>query len=106
MGAEAIAKGMVTKRPVAYLQRNPDQVKLLADYWNNVQRVLTLNLLKLPTEENIVVRAQKERDAAGLLTTDSVIVAAMREYGVTMIATGDKLFDSVAGILVFAPTDI
>lgn len=106
MGAEAIAKNMSARKPIAYLQKNPDQVKLLADYWVNTQRVLALNLLKLPTEENIVVRAQQERDSAGLLTTDSVIVAAMREYGVTMIATGDKQFDSVAGISVFTPTDI
>jgi predicted nucleic acid-binding protein len=43
---------------------------------------------------------------AGLLTNDSIIVAAMREYGITNIATHDALFDTVAGITVFSPTDL
>jgi predicted nucleic acid-binding protein len=57
-------------------------------------------------EQDIVLEAQTERVNAGLLTNDSVIVAAMREYGISRIATNDKQFDPVAGITVFSPTDL
>jgi predicted nucleic acid-binding protein len=57
-------------------------------------------------EEDIARGAQTERVNAGLLTNDSIIVAAMREYGITHIATSDALFDTVAGITVFSPTDL
>jgi len=42
----------------------------------------------------------------GLLTNDSILVAAMREYGIFQIATNDRVFDTVAGITVFSPTDV
>ena len=89
-----------------YLAKHPEQVKLLSDYWTNTKRLLALNILFLEMEEDIVVGAQTERANAGLLTNDSIIVAAMREYGITRIATNDKLFETVVGISVFAPTDI
>jgi predicted nucleic acid-binding protein len=57
-------------------------------------------------ELNILMNAQAERIATGLLTNDSIIVGAMREYGISNVATSDKAFDSVAGVTVFAPTDV
>jgi predicted nucleic acid-binding protein len=57
-------------------------------------------------EQDIVVGAQTERVNSGLLTNDSIIVAAMREYGVSRIATNDSQFDTVPGISVFSPTDV
>jgi predicted nucleic acid-binding protein len=81
-------------------------VKVLSSYWANTQRLLALNIVFLPMEEDIVVRAQPERASAGLLTNDSIIVAAMREYGILQIATNDRQFDNVLGLSVFSPTDI
>jgi predicted nucleic acid-binding protein len=108
MRAEAKAKGLftATEKGVKYLSKHPEQVKGLSDYWVNTQKVLALNLVLLPCEDNIVVGAQKERVDAGLLTNDSVIVAAMREYGISKIATRDAIFDSVTGLSVFSPTDV
>ncbi len=109
MLAEATQKGVFAGKPergAKYLAKHPEDVKLLADYWTNAQRLLALNLLFLPTDQNVVNKAQGERVAAGLLTNDSIIVAAMREYGISRIATNDALFDTVAGISVFSPTDV
>lgn len=50
--------------------------------------------------------AQKVRVESGLLTNDSVIVAAMHEFGISKIATNDGMFDAVIGLSVFRPTDI
>jgi len=108
MRAEAKAKGFFTaqEKGAKYLSRHPETVRNLIDYWANTQRVLALNLIVLPGEEKIVLGAQRARTEAGLLTNDSVIVAAMREYGISRIATNDHAFDSVNGLAVFAPTDV
>jgi len=109
MIAEATQKGVFTGKPergAKYLAKHPAEVIALSDYWSNTQRLLALNLLVLPMEQAIVIRAQAERTNAGLLTNDSIIVAAMREYGISRIATNDQQFDTVAGIIVFSPTDI
>ena len=89
-----------------YLSEHPEVVRRLTSYWANTQRLLDLNLLFVPLEINIVTGAQPERVNAGLLTNDSMIVAAMREYGISRIATNDRQFDAIAGITVFSPTDI
>ena len=94
MRAEAKAKGLFTaqEKGSRYFSRHPEDVKRLTDYWTNTQRILALNLVFLPSEEKIVIGAQRARVEAGLLTNDSVIVAAMREYGISNIATNDGGF--------------
>lgn len=106
MIAEGQTKGWYTSKGVKYLENHPEQVKTLSDYWRNTERLLALNIVFLPMEKTIVVGAQAERANAGLLTNDSIIVATMREYGISRIATRDNHFDSVGGILVFSPTDV
>jgi predicted nucleic acid-binding protein len=106
MLAETKSKGLVASKVWKYLSEHPGVVKQLTDYWINTQRILALNLVFLPGEEKIVIGAQSARVEAGLLTNDSVIVAAMREYGISNIATSDALFGSVIGLSVFSPTDL
>lgn len=89
-----------------FLEKNPDEVKKLTAYWTDTERILALNLIFLPCEEKIVVGAHKVRIQSGLLTNDSVIVATMREYGISNLATHDAGFDSVPGLSVFQPDDI
>lgn len=106
MKAEAIAKRLCSTQAMRYLSEHPEKVKLLRDYWINTRRLLALNLLFVPLELEIIEAAQRERVAAGLLTNDSVIVSAMRSYGIVRIATRDQQFDSVDQITVFSPSDI
>lgn len=108
MRAEARAKGLFTaeEKGYKYLSKHPEDVKRLADYWANTRRILALNLVFLPGEEKIVFGAQQARVEAGLLTNDSVIVGAMREYGISKIATSDAIFAAVNGLSVFSPTDL
>ena len=106
MIAEARSKGFATAKARKYLSDHPEAVKQLTDYWVNTQRILALNLVLLPGEEKIVIGAQRVRAEAGLLTNDSVIVAAMREYGIFNIATSDAMFGNVNGLSVFSPTDL
>jgi len=109
MLAEARATGQIPagqNNPARYLKNHPAIIRALRDYWTNLQRVFSLNLLILENEETILRSAQTERENTGLLTIDSVIVASMREYGIPVLATNDTDFDRVNGIQVFRPTDL
>jgi len=106
MLAEAKAKKLSMGKPREYLAKNPNEVRKLTSYWANTERVLALNLIFLPCEEEILIGAQRVRLQSGLLTNDSVIVSTMREYGISKIATNDALFDSVLGVSVFRPDDV
>ncbi|MGH7933093.1 MAG: type II toxin-antitoxin system VapC family toxin [Candidatus Binataceae bacterium] len=65
-----------------------------------------MNLLFIPLDEQILRTAYGERQAAGLLTNDSMIVSSMRFLGVSNLASADADFDRVAGITVFGPSDL
>ena len=109
MIADARQKGHLpatTSKPAKYLGQHPELIASLRDYWTDVQRVLSLNLLFLECEDSILRQAQIERQDAGLLTNDSVIVSFMRLYGIQALATHDADFNSVNGIQVFTPSDI
>ncbi len=60
----------------------------------------------LPVDLGICLRAASVRAETGLLTNDSVIVATMRDGGVTAIATADADFERVEGLRVYRPTDL
>jgi predicted nucleic acid-binding protein len=109
MLADARATGQLPAgqgNPARYLREHPEIVRALQNYWTDAQRIFSLNLLFLETEESILRRAQIERQNVGLLTNDSTIIACMREYGILTLASSDSDFDRVNGIQVFAPTDI
>jgi len=109
MVAEARRKGhlpAVGGNPGKFLRQNPVIASVLRDYWIDVDRIFSLNLLFLEADEPILRQAQIERENAGLLPMDSVIVSCMRSYGVSMLATRDADFERVNGIQVYQPTDI
>lgn len=108
MLGEAQVKKLFTATDKArkFLQKHPEEVTKLTEYWTNTQRLLALNLILLSCEENIIVGAQKVRTERGLLTNDSIIVATMREYEISNIATNDGGFALVNGLSVFSPTDL
>lgn len=106
MLAEATFKGLIASENVRELRSKPNVVKGLTDYWHSSERILALNLLFIPLDEQILRTAFRERQAAGLLTTDSMIVSSMRLLGLSNLASADGDFDRVAGITVFGPSDL
>lgn len=81
-------------------------ISTLIDYWQQTERILSLNLLFLSSDESIVRDAQAQRSAACLLTNDSMVVACMRQYGVYFIASADRDFERASGITLFCPDDL
>ncbi len=106
MLAEACSKRLITSESSGKLRKHFGVIAHLSDYWKETRRILNLNLLLLATNEVIIYNAQPERQAAGLLTNDSMIVACMRDYGIMALATNHGDFERVSGIDVFKPDDI
>ena len=106
MMAEAFSKRLIVRRAASELRQKFSAIPTLVDYWRETERILALNLLLLSTDEQIVRRAQSERQASGLLTNDSMIMSCMREYGIQYLASADRDFDRASGIVVCGPDDI
>ena len=107
MLAEALSKGLIKKESAGDMRKHAKTIiPSLADYWLNTERILSLNLLLLPTDDSMLRQAQVERRQAGLLTNDSMIISCMRIYGLTSLATRDKDFHGINGIVVFQPGDL
>jgi predicted nucleic acid-binding protein len=69
MIAEARVKGHIPQgqnNPGKFLKTHPGIIMALQDYWVEAQRLLALNLLFLDLEEETLLQAHVERQAAGL----------------------------------------
>jgi predicted nucleic acid-binding protein len=107
MAAEAVAAGLVPRRQaVRSLQERPDVVRKLRVYGAQATEIATFGIEILPADLGVCLRAAEFRERFGLLTNDSIVVATMRDAGVTAIATADRDFERVEGISVFRPTDL
>lgn len=106
MLAEAVAKGVVQKENARLLRGRTEDIRGLSDYWVQTSRIFSLNVLILSLEESRLHLAHQKRAAHGLMTNDSVILAAMNEYGIEYFASRDGDFDHVPGITVYKPMDL
>jgi len=104
---EAVGAGIISKQSANSLKRKREAVKKLRRYWELTQTILDdLNLAIIPLDEPRVRRADEIRTRYGLLTNDSMLIAAAREYGIDCIASHDSDFDDIDGITVYKPRDI
>ena len=62
-------------------------------------------LPNLPSGADVFLDATV-RSSYGLLTNDSLILAAMSDYGIDSLATRDGDFDHVPTLTVYKPTDV
>jgi predicted nucleic acid-binding protein len=65
-----------------------------------------MNLLITSLDETRVRQASRIRFEHGLLTIDSMLVAAAREYGISSIASNDTDFDKITDLTVYKPADV
>ncbi len=103
---EAKSKGLVGPQPRKTLNEHPERVRQLTDYWAEIERLLSLNLLILTVDEDTIRAAQTERAEYGLLNNDSLVVACMRQYGISTLATNDATFERLVNIFVYSATDV
>jgi predicted nucleic acid-binding protein len=107
MVAEAIQKGLVTaKTAVRKLREKPALVKQLTRYNEDVNKISQMNLVILSLTLEVLSASEEIRKNEGLLTNDSLVVALMRDQGLTKLATSDNDFQRVPGLEVYQPTDL
>ena len=106
MLAEALGSGVIKRDSVKDLRGKWREIAMLTEYWTQTSAIFGLNILVLTTDEARLQRAQTIRARHGLLTNNSLIVAAMEEFGIQSLATRDNDFDHVAELTVYKPTDI
>jgi len=106
MLAEACSAGIIARESARLLKKKPEAVARLSRYWTQAQSILDMNILILDTDQSWLHQAQRERAAYGLLTNDSLIVAAMREHGLRILASTDGDFDGVSGLVRYEPSDL
>lgn len=103
---EARNMGLIAAANVRTLERNPRIISALDGYWATVEILLAQNLLLIESDIATLRQAQAERKASGLLTNDSIIVATMRRWGISRLASADWAFERVEGIELFRPDDL
>ena len=106
MVAEAFDYGLISAATAQALRRKPDAVTRLAAYWEHTERILSLPLLFVPISETLIRHAQAVRRSFGLLTNESLILACMKHFGISQIASNDEDFSSISGITLFRPNDL
>ena len=95
MVAEALGTGVIKRDRVRDLRGKRLEIAELTEYWAQTSAIFGLNILVLPSDEARLHRAQSVRSQYGLLTNDSLILAAMEENGVESLATRDSDFDHI-----------
>lgn len=106
MLAEAMSAVLIARESASSLARRPEAIRTLSTYWRQVEGIMRLNLLIIPMDESRMRAANTLRAEYGLLTNDSLLVAAMEERGVVCLASADSDFDQVPHVARYAPSDI
>lgn len=107
MMLEAVMKGLVFPGGVAAkLKRRPELIRELHGYAAHALRIPEMGVRVLPSNMDDCRRSQRVRDEYGLMTNDSMVLAAMETAGCVNLASADADFDRVSGITVYKPGDV
>ena len=107
MVAEAIERKFITdKNPVKQLKEHPEIIKKLSTYIHDVEKIGDMNLEVLELTYEYIKISSAVRRSEGILTNDSLVVAAMRDMGVSNLLTNDNDFDRIEQLHIYKPSDV
>jgi predicted nucleic acid-binding protein len=106
MLVEAVTAGIINRPSALSLKRKPDAVKSLGRYWRLTESLFHLNLLIIPLDETRRRQAADIRLEYGLLTTDSMLIAAAHDYKISSIASHDSDFERIQEFTIYRPSDV
>lgn len=107
MTAEAVARGLITSSQVVKkLRERPDIVRQLETPNRWVLQIKAMNIAITPLPVTTLEASASVRQLYGLLTNDSLLVAAMQELNLYKLATLDQDFARVSSLSVYQPTDV
>jgi predicted nucleic acid-binding protein len=104
MTLEAMMRlGWPTTRLAARLRKQHGQIPQLALYRQALAKLDQIGLQVLPITAPLVLAASNYSGQFELLTGDALVVAVMRQHGLTDLASSDTDFDRVPGLTRYAP---
>jgi predicted nucleic acid-binding protein len=106
MMQEAQSRGLSGSNPAKALSQDPTLVRQLTQYRQDMEDVLAGDFTVLTITEADFPQALALQQLHGLMTNDSLHLAAGLRVGLRLVATADPQFDAVPGITVFRPDDL
>jgi predicted nucleic acid-binding protein len=107
MMLEAVSAGLIRAGNVARkLRERPEVIRKLAIASEQTARIPLMGIDVLGLELRLVLSAAEYRRKHGLMTNDSIIVATIVDAGITDVATADRDFGRVDGLVIFEPRDL
>jgi predicted nucleic acid-binding protein len=107
MTIEAVATGLVAPgNVVRKLRENPDLVRRLGRYQEQVERIPLMSVDVVAVEAGTLLRSGDVRSRYGLLVNDSLVVTSALDHGAQAIATSDRDFAAVEELRWHSPSDL
>ena len=85
------------------LRNHPDKVQQLSKFRQALVDLDVIGLRRVPITAQLVSQAADISLQTGLLSNDALIVAVMRDQGLTHLASHDTDFDRVPGLTRYGP---
>jgi predicted nucleic acid-binding protein len=102
MVKEAMDLGLISRPVASALKSKRDAIRRFRKYWELTDRIFQWNLVVLGSNEARHRTAQGVREKYGLLTNDSLIIAACFDNEIRALASRDADFDAVPEIAVYS----
>ena len=106
MTQEAQQRGLTGGNPSRLLAAKPELVRQLSVYAQDVRDLLDGGLTVETVRPEDFLVALEIQEQHGLLTNDALNLAVAKRLGIHEIATADKSFDEVQGVIVYRPEDL
>ena len=106
MMQEAQSRGLSGSNPARALAQNAVLVRQLVRYRQEVEDLLAGDLLFVANEAADFHQALQLQQTYGLLTNDSLHLAAGLRCGIHHLASADRQFDGIQDITAFRPDDL
>ena len=106
MTQEAQQRGLTGGNPSRLLAAKPELVRQLSVYAQDVRDLLDGGLTVETVNPEDFLVALEIQEQHGLLTNDALNLAVAKRLGIHEIATADRSFDGVQGVIVYRPEDL
>ncbi|OIQ58449.1 PIN domain protein [Moorella thermoacetica] len=107
MMLEAVTRGLVTPGNLAKkLKGKPEIITRLATYAEQVKKVAAMNINIVPLTQDLCYQALTWQQQYGLMTNDSILLAACQEYNCWNLASNDRALAGVKEITLWQPADV
>ncbi len=92
--------------PVKALSERPDRVQKLTRYAEAVKGLLASGIRYEPAQKEDFLAALTIQREYGLMTTDALLMAVAERLRIQAVASADKEFARVRGIILYSPDDM